>query len=160
MKAIWSSAFLAACLAVASAGSLAQDVTYRKDIKPLIDAKCAACHGAGSPALADFLLDEKKYAAAIKGPRLDTYADLLMLVGWTDSGAIMRRLDDGKNALAGGKPGNMYQYLGATDEEREQNLQTFKAWVGPDAWVLNRFKARGKVPGISKEQLEKMQVKY
>jgi hypothetical protein len=160
MKAIWSSAFLAACLAVASAVSLAQDVTYRKDIKPLIDAKCAACHGAGSPALADFLLDEKKYAAAIKGPRLDTYADLLMLVGWTDSGAIMRRLDDGKNALAGGKPGNMYQYLGATDEEREQNLQTFKAWVGPDAWVLNRFKARGKVPGISKEQLEKMQVKY
>jgi len=160
MKAIWSSACIAACLAVASVGSLAQDVTYRKDIKPMVDAKCTACHGAGSPSLAEFLLEEKKYAAAMKGPRLDTYADLLMLVGWTDAGAIMRRLDDGKNALAGGKPGNMYQYLGGTDEERAQNLQTFKAWVGPDAWNLNRFKARGKVPGISKEQLEKIQAKY
>lgn len=160
MKAIWSSACVAACLAVASAGSLAQDVTYRKDIKPIIDAKCAACHGAGSPTLADFLLEEKKYKETMKGPRLDSYADLLMLVGWTDTGAIMRRLDDGKNPLAGGKPGNMYQFLGGTDEERQKNLRTFKAWVGPDSWNLNRFKARGKVPGITKEQLEKLQVKY
>jgi len=70
----------------------------------------------------------------------------------------MRRLDDGKNA--GGKPGNMYQFLGATEEERQKNLGLFKAWVGPDAWVLNRFKARGDVPAITKEQLEKIQVKY
>jgi hypothetical protein len=160
MKAIWSSACVAACLAVASAGSLAQDVTYRKDIKPLFDAKCAACHGAGSPALADFLLDEKKYIESMKGPRMDTYADMLALIGWPDSGAMMRRLDDGKNPLAGGKPGNMYQNLGASEEERQKNLQTFKAWVGPGAWNLNRFKARGKVPGITKEQLEKIQAKY
>jgi hypothetical protein len=72
----------------------------------------------------------------------------------------MRRLDDGKNPLAGGKPGNMYQYLGGTDEERQKNLQTFKAWVGEGGWNLNRFKARGKVPGITKEQLEKITVKY
>jgi hypothetical protein len=160
MKATWSSAFVAVSLAVTAGGSLADDVTYRKDVKPLIEAKCAACHGAGSPALADFLMDEKKYKESMKGPRLDTYADVLMLVGWTDSGAIMRRLDDGKNPLAGGKPGNMYQYLGGTDEERQKNLQTFKAWVGEGGWNLNRFKARGKVPGVSKEQLEKIQVKY
>lgn len=160
MKAIWSSACVAACLALASAGSLAQDVTYRKDIKPLFDSKCAACHGTGAPSLADFQLDQKKYTAAMKGPRMDTYADLVMLIGWPDSGAIMRRLDDGKSALAGGKAGNMYQYLGGTEEERQRNLQTFKAWVGPEAWNLNRFKARGNVPGITKEQLEKVQVKY
>jgi hypothetical protein len=160
MKAIWSSACVAACLTAASAGSLAQDVTYRKDIKPLVEAKCAGCHGVGAPSLADFQLDQKKYTAAMKGPRIDTYADLVMLIGWTDTGAIMRRLDDGKNALAGGKPGNMYQFLGATEEERQQNLNTFKAWVGSEAWNLNRFKARGDVPGISKEQLEMIQVKY
>lgn len=160
MKAIWRSAFVAACLAAASSGSLAQDVTYRKDIQPLVAAKCVACHGAGAPTLAEFLLEEKKYAAAMKGPRLDSYADLLMLVGWTDTGAIMRRLDDGKSALAGGKPGNMYQFLGASDEERQKNLRTFKDWVGPEAWNLNRFKARGDVPGITKEQLEKILVKY
>ena len=34
------------------------------------------------------------------------------------------------------------------------------ALVVQDAWVLNRFKARGNVPGITKEQLEKIQVKY
>ena len=160
MKTIGMAAMIAVMVTGANTGALAQDTTYRKDVKPLVDAKCAACHGAGSPSLAEFLLEEKKYAAAMKGPRLDTYADLLMLIGWTDTGAIMRRLDDGKNPLAGGKPGNMYQFLGGTDEERQQNLQTFKAWVGPDAWNLNRFKARGNVPGVTKEQLEKIQVKY
>lgn len=160
MKAIWTSTCIAACLAVVSAGSLAQEVTYRKDIKPIVDAKCAACHGAGSPSLAEFLLEEKKYTAAMKGPRVDTYADLLMLVGWTDTGAIMRRLDDGKNPLAGGKPGNMYIFLGGTEEERQQNLNVFKAWVGPDAWNLKRWRARGQVPAITKEELDKIQVKY
>jgi len=160
MKMILTSASIAACLTVASASSLAQDVTYRKDIKPLFDSNCAACHGTGAPSLADFQLDQKKYTAAMKGPRMDTYADLVMLIGWPDTGAIMRRLDDGKSALAGGKAGNMYQYLGGTEEERQKNLQTFKAWVGPEAWNLNRFKARGNVPGITKEQLEKIQVKY
>ena len=120
--------------------------------------KCAACHGAASPTLAEFQLDQKKYTASMKGPRIDTYADLLALIGWPDTGAIMRRLDDGKSA--GGKPGNMYNFLGSSDEERQKNLQTFKAWVGSDGWALNRFKARGEVPGISKEQLEKIQVKY
>jgi hypothetical protein len=160
MKATWSSACIAACFAVASAGALAQDVTYRKDIKPIIDSKCAGCHGAGAPSLTDFQLDQKKYTAAMKGPRMDTYADLVMLVGWPDTGAIMRRLDDGKSEHAGGKPGNMYTFLGGTEEERQQNLRTFKAWVGPGGWNLNRFKTRGKVPGITKEQLEKIQVKY
>jgi hypothetical protein len=89
---------------------------------------------------------------------MDSYADLLALIGWPDTGAVMRRLDDGKNA--GGKPGNMYQYLGSSEEERQKNLDLFKAWVGPDAWVLNRFRARGSVPGITKEQLEKIRVKY
>jgi hypothetical protein len=160
MKAIWSSAFVATCLAVASTGALAQDVTYTNDIKPLFEAKCMGCHGTGSPYLPEFDKDPKKFAAAMKGPRMDSYSDLIYYVGWPDTGAIMRRLDDGKNPLAGGKPGNMYMFLGGTDEERQKNLQTFKAWVGDGGWNLNRFKARGNVPGVTKEQLEKLQVKY
>ena len=160
MKTIGTAALIAALTAGMSTGALAQDATYRKDIKPLVETRCAGCHGAGAPTLAEFQLDQKKYAAAMKGPRIDTYADLLALVGWPDTGAIMRRLDDGKSEHADGKPGNMHQYLGATEEERQKNLGLFKAWVGKDAWVLNRFKARGKVSGITKEQLEKIQVKY
>lgn len=160
MKANRLSATIAVILLGASASGLAQDATYRKDVKPLIDAKCAGCHGGNAPTLAEFALDQKKYMATMKGPRMDTYADLLMIVGWTDTGALMRRLDDGKSELAGGKPGNMYQYLGATEEERQASLKTFKAWVGEGGWNLNRFNARGKVPGITKEQLEKIQVKY
>lgn len=160
MKTLVTAALITASIAAGSTEGVAAEATYTKDIKPLFDAKCAACHGAGSPTLPEFLMDEKKYSAAMKGPRMDSYANLIMLIGWPDSGAIMRRLDDGKSALAGGKPGNMYQFLGASEEERQKNLQIFKAWVGPEGWVLNRFKARGKVPGISKEQLEKIQVKY
>ena len=156
----WATASIALCLAGLTGAASAQVATYRKDIKPIVDAKCVGCHGPSSPTLAEFKLAEKKYTTMMKGPRIDNYENLIMLVGWPDTGAIMRRLDDGKNPLAGGKPGNMYQYLGASDDERQKNLQTFKAWVGKDAWVLNRLKARGNVPGVSKEALEKIQVKY
>lgn len=44
--------------------SFAADVTYRKDIRPLWEAKCSACHGAASPYLGDFLEE-------IKGARLE-----------------------------------------------------------------------------------------
>jgi hypothetical protein len=160
VKSIAKKTCIALCVAAAAGSALAQETTYRKDIRPIIEQKCMGCHGPASPSLAEFKLDEKKYVATSRGPRVDSYEHLVSLVGWPDTGAIMRRLDDGKNPLAGGKPGNMYQYLGATDEERQKNLQTFKAWVGKDAWVLNRLKARGNVPGISKEALEKIEVKY
>jgi hypothetical protein len=94
----------------------------------------------------------------MKGPRMDSYADMIMLVGWPDTGAVMRRLDDGANA--GGKPGNMYQFLGASEEERQKNLQIFKAWVGLEGWILKRWGARGNVPAVTKEELDKIQVKY
>ena len=41
--------------------ALADDVTYRKDIQPLIKAQCSECHGSDSPTLAEFLLDQEKY---------------------------------------------------------------------------------------------------
>ena len=142
-----------------SAASWAQDVTYRKNIRPLWEQKCAACHGASAPYLGEYDADRKKFDAMFKGPRMDTYADLIFFVGWPDTGAIMRRLDDGKSA-SDGKPGNMYQNLGSTEEERQKNLNLFKQWVGKDAWKLNRLKARGKVPAITKEDVDKIQVKY
>lgn len=143
-----------------SLASWAEDVTYRKHIRPLWEQKCVGCHGASAPYLGEFKADQKKFEAQFKGPRMDTYADMIFYIGWPDTGAIMRRLDDGKSAAAGGKPGNMYAYLGANDEERQKNLNLFKEWVGKDAWNLNRWKARGEVPAITKEKLDKIKVKY
>jgi len=142
-----------------SIGSVAAEVTYRKDIRPVWEQKCAACHGTSAPYLGEFKENEKKFAAQFKGPRMDTYADLIFFIGWPDTGAIMRRLDDGKSTTSG-KPGNMYQYLGATDQERQKNLSLFKEWIGKDAWKLNRWKARGKVPAITKDELNRIKVKY
>lgn len=138
---------------------LADDVTYRKDIRPLLKEQCGECHGNGSPTLAEFLLDQEKYKKDKLGPRLDTYADLLQLVGWPDTGAFMRRLDDG-SSTADKKPGNMYKELGSNDAERAANLQRIKAWVGEGAWNLNRWNARGDVPAITKEQMDKLKLKY
>lgn len=156
-----TSAIGLAALMVASfsAPSAAGDVTYRKDIRPLMEQKCFACHGSSSPYYGDFAENTKKYAASMKGPRMDTYADTLFFIGWPDTGALMRRLDDGTSGQSG-KPGNMHGYLGSSDEERQKNFQLFKAWVGEDAWVQNRWKARGKVPGITKDQVSKMKLKY
>ncbi len=146
-------------LAGVSLSSWADDVTYRKHVRPLWEQKCSACHGAGSPYLGDFLENEKNFTQQMKGPRMDTYAGLIFFIGWPDTGAFMRRLDDGK-AAPGGKPGNMYQYLGGTDEERHKNLKLLKEWVGKDAWKFNRWEAKGKVPAITKEDMDKIKVKY
>ena len=134
-------------------------VTYRANIQPFIKAQCAECHGADAPTLAEFKLDEEKYKKAKLGPRTDTYENLLQIVVYPDHGAFMRRLDDGTNT-SDKKPGNMYKYLGETDAERATNLKMFKAWLGDGAWNLNRWEKRGEVPAISKEQLDKLQVKY
>lgn len=146
------------CLSL-TASALAADVTYRNDVRPLWENRCSACHGAGSPYLGEFLENEASFRQAMKGPRMDTYADLVFFVGWPDTGAIMRRLDDGKNAKDS-KPGNMYQYLGATEADRQKNLGIFKAWVGEAAWTHKRWDAKGDMPGVTKEELSMMKVKY
>lgn len=138
----------------------AADPTYRQDIRPLVKALCAECHGDGAPTLPEFKLDEERYKKAKNGPRTDTYADLVQLIAWPDTGALMRRLDDGSNT-ADKKPGNMHKYLGETDAERATNLKLIKAWVGGDAaWNLNRWGPRGDVPGITKDQLDKLKLAY
>jgi len=114
------------------------DVTYRKDIRPLWEQKCMACHGEGSPYLAEFDENKDRYKELNRGPRMDTYANLVAFVGWPDSGALMRRLDDGSNTRDG-KPGNMYWNLGDDESERQKNLALFKAWVGEKGWVLKHF---------------------
>jgi len=140
---------------ITSAG--AQELTWRKDIQPIIAANCAACHGANQPGFAEWnvqRVNDKNLA-----PQLVTYAYFMNHVIWPETGAIMRRLDDAK-ASPGGKPGNMYVYLGSSDAERAKNLQTIKAWLGEGAWNLNRWQKRGDTPAISKEQLDKIKAKY
>lgn len=148
-------------LVLVSVGQLsrAQDVTYRKQIRPLWEAKCASCHGADAPYYGDFREDKDRFVGEELGPRMDTYADLIFFVGWPDTGALMRRLDDGK-LTESGEPGNMYTYLGDDESDRQQNLKLMKAWVGESAWKLKRWKNSGDKPGITKEELELLKVKY
>lgn len=135
----------------------AQDLTWRADILPIVKANCIECHGADAPDFGEWMLWEDAKRKK-DGPRLDQYANFMNHVVWPASGAVMRRLDDGSST--GGKAGNMYKYLGETDAERAKNLKTIKTWLGEGAWNLNRFKARGDVPAVTKEQLEKIKAKY
>ena len=122
-------------------------MTYQKDISPVVEAKCSRCHGPGSPLVDEFKRDKEKYTKQIKGPRMNSYTLLLEFVKGKDAGAIMRRLDDGKSK-EDKKPGNMYIYLGKDEEERQKNLKIFKGWVG--SWSLKR-KAE-----LSEEELKKI----
>ncbi|MFZ3082421.1 cytochrome C [Rhodoferax ferrireducens] len=139
--------------------ALAADVTYRADVQPILKAQCDECHGAEAPTLKEFDLAKEKYTKEKSGPRLSTYETLLQLIAYPDSGAFMRRLDDG-SGNADKKPGNMYKHLGETDEQRAANLKVLKAWVGEGGWNPNRWMARGDVPAITKEQLDKLKLKY
>lgn len=145
--------------AALTAPALAADVTYRNDIAPLLKARCAGCHGSESPSLMEFKTDEDKYVKRSMGPRFDTYPDLTALIVWPETGALMRRLDDGANT-PDKKPGNMFEKLGGTAAERQANLAIIKAWLGEGAWNLNRWSRRGDVPGVTKEQLEALKLKF
>ncbi len=156
----------AVCAAIALP-AMAADVTYRKDIAPMLKKYCAECHSpaADSPSMADFNLDQKKYVDEKIGPRSDTYEHLLMLIVYPSTGAFMRRLDDGTHPISKGKPGNMYKYLCEKDNtdnnaECAANLKIIKAWVGEGGWNLNRMKARGDVPALTKEQLDNLKLAY
>lgn len=112
-----------------------ENVTYLADVQDIITNSCISCHGDSSPTMAEFDEDADTFTAMMKGPRLDTYEHLTVIVNGPEAGALMRRLDNGENK-EDGEPGNMYQYLGATDEEREERLEVFKEWVGH--WILKR----------------------
>jgi hypothetical protein len=147
--------------------ALAQEVTYRKDVEPMLKKYCVECHSekVGAPTLAEFDADPKRkeqYKKEKLGPRSDTYETLIQLIGWPDTGAFMRRLDDGSSQFAGGKPGNMYNKLcdKGNDAECAANLKVLKTWVGEGAWNLNRWAAQDAVPAITKEQLGKLKLKY
>ncbi len=143
MSRILISAFVVIMIAVPVFAGEA--VTYEKDIKGIIAKRCLFCHGTKSPTMEEFDRDKEGYKKRMKGPRLDTYENLMVLVKGSDAGALMRRLDDGKNTKDG-KPGNMYTRLGKTDAERAANLEIFKKWVGN--WTLKRRK------DLSKKELE------
>lgn len=121
---------------IISGYSVAEEkVTYEKDIKKIITEKCISCHGSDAPTLDEFKKDKEGFTKKMKGPKLDTYKNVMIMVNGDDAGAVMRRLDGGKNTKDG-KPGNMHQYLGGTDAEKAKNLETFKNWVG--SWNLKK----------------------
>lgn len=153
VKTIFSVLLIVGFVAVASA----QDLSWRKDIAPVVSMRCGACHGQNTPEYNDWMLLGEEKRKTI-GSRMDSYPHFMSYVVWPATGAIMRRLDDGK--AGGGKPGNMYKFLGGTDKEREINLKLIKGWLGDGAWNLNRWKARGDMPAITKEQLDKIKAKY
>jgi mono/diheme cytochrome c family protein len=127
---------LAAAGALAFAAGAQAEVTYDNAIKKIIGERCAGCHVKGSPTMEEFKKDEAGFKKKMKGPRMESYQDVMVLVNGSDTGAIMRRLDDGTGA--DGKKGNMYNYLGKNDADRAKNHAVFKEWVG--GWTLKRKK--------------------
>ena len=110
-------------------------VTYEKDVKSIISKRCLSCHGSNAPTIEEFNKNKEGFKQTNKGPRMDTYANLMTFVNGKETGALMRRLDDGKNTKEG-KPGNMYQTLGGSDVERSENFLVIKKWIG--GWTLKR----------------------
>jgi hypothetical protein len=152
VKNVLKAFLITLCLAVLAAFSASADeVTYRKHVKPIMDSHCIGCHGEKNPEHDGFIEEKEKWMASHQGMRMDTYSHLITYVAWPYTGAFMRRLDDGK-ASGTGKPGNMYEYLGNTETERQKNLNTMKQWVGH--WNLKRWK------DVTKEDLATLKAKY
>jgi len=137
--------------ALAATTVQAEEITWSGTIRPLFEKHCIACHGSDAPEYAAFKKDKEAWLKKGTGMRMETYSHLLAFVGWPNSGALMRRLDDGKGSKEG-KPGNMYQHLGADEQERQTNLDLFRKWVG--SWNLKRW------ADISRDELNAIKAKY
>lgn len=136
-------------LPIATLPAQAEDISYGKHIRPVWEDQCERCHGTSAPSYEVFMGDPKKYEADDKGPRMDSYETLVFFLnGEKETGALMRRLDDGANTRDG-QPGNMYRHLGRGDA-RKANLQLFKQWVGEDAWTTK------KTAELTQEDLQKI----
>lgn len=104
----------------------AGEVTYRTHIKPLFDSRCIACYGPDSaPEYEAFKSEKEKWLAKGRGMRMDTYSHLIFYTAWPDTGALMRRLDDGKNRKDG-KPGEYVSvswHFGRGETEKPEAFQ-------------------------------------
>lgn len=139
-------------LAVLTASSAqAEETTWSGTIQSLFDKNCSGCHGNDAPEYAAFKKDKDAWLKKGIGMKMNTYSHLVSFAGWPNTGALMRRLDDGKGSKDG-KTGNMYQHLGSDEPERQANLSQFKKWVGN--WNLKRW------ADINKEELNSVTVKY
>lgn len=136
---------------LAATTAQADEVTWSGTIKNVFAKQCSSCHGSDAPEYAAFKKDKDAWLKKGVGMRMETYSHLVSFVGWPHSGALMRRLDDGKGSKEG-KAGNMYQHLGADEQERQANLALFKQWVGN--WNLKRW------ADISKDELNSVKVKH
>ncbi len=145
MRAIAGVVFWTAVMTGAAVAAGTGGVTYENRVQGILADYCLSCHGSDAPTMEAFKKDQEGFKKAGKGPRMDTYSHLMVMVTGSDTGALMRRLDDGK-AAQDGKPGNMYAYLGKTAGERSENLRVIKEWVG--GWTLKRKK------DISQEELK------
>lgn len=148
MKKVFAAAILTV---LAAAVAQADEISWSNSISHVFEKQCSACHGSEAPEYAAFKKDRDAWLKKGSGMRMETYTHLVSFVGWPNTGALMRRLDDGKGSKEG-KPGNMYQHLGTTEEERQKNLGLFKSWIGN--WSLKRL------PETSKEDLSGFKVKY
>ena len=115
---------VAGLLAVGGCGGPApapDRVTYENTIRALVRTQCGDCHGPDSPTLEAFKKDKKKYEDEETGPRMDTYENLMVFVNGADTGALMRRLDDGRHTKDG-KPRR-------PDSEMVATLGWYVGWV-------------------------------
>lgn len=136
---------------LAAATAQADEITWSGTVKQVFDRHCITCHGSEAPEYGAFKKDKDAWLKKGAGMRMETYSHLVSFVAWPNSGALMRRLDDGKGSKEG-KAGNMYQHLGSDEQERQANLALFKAWVG--SWNLKRW------ADVSKDELNGIKVKY
>lgn len=137
--------------ALAATSAQANEVTWSGAIKSVFEKNCIGCHGSDAPEYAAFKKDKDAWLKKGTGMRMETYSHLVSFVGWPNTGALMRRLDDGKGTKDG-KAGNMYQHLGSDEQERQANLSLFKKWAG--SWNLKRW------ADVSKEDMNGVAAKY
>ena len=97
----WPMLSAAGALATFAGAAAAQTVTYENTVKKVVGDRRLGCHGAGAPTLAEFDKHKEGWKKKMKGPRIDDYKNLVILVNGSDAGALMRRLKRRKELSEG-----------------------------------------------------------
>lgn len=119
--------FLLLCLGVILAGlavAAGGEVSFKRDVQPILDDRCVDCHGGKRPKAGLDLSPAKAYAALIGVPSRQVPSKVLVKPGDLEASVLWLKLTHRAEAGTGMPKG----FFGAK-KLPEKDLETIRAWI-------------------------------
>jgi len=120
-KSMFGIAFAIAALLLTACSASLSNVSYSKDVQPILTKNCSECHAPGKPGFEASGLDATGYASLMKGGKF---------------GALVRpgdALSSALNMLVEGRAHSSIKMPHGKEKLADKDIETLKVWVNEGA---------------------------